>query len=584
MVANMKSDLFALKPAFLPNEPIVLRLENMSDANLITMEIYHLAKKVATVSISVSPMSETDLVLEGYSDEFCGLGIKAILLIKGKDTEVDGQSKEVDKQLTEVIYTSVDISTMARRQVRYGFLSDFTMEDSDEDDIVQMLKVHINTVQFYDWSYKHNYLVSPDDSYTDMMGKHNVKTVISEKIRHCHKYSMQAFAYAPVYSADKEYGDGHPEQRLYNGAGSPIVFIDTFHIMNPACHEWRTHLLKQYRSAIVEMDFDGIHMDTYGFPKTAWDVDGSVVHLEDSFCSLINETNEIICSIKKDNKTITIFSKAKAVLEDGFAIFNNVGGWPLALTRGVEQKAVYVEVWPPNESYWNLAAIITEARQGGNRPVVLAAYPAPFRTCQPDDALESELLCSFIIAMHGATQLFFGEHACAITQGYYPDYTPLTEAQIREIRRYQDFFVQYQELFYDRTLVDVSMTHQGWDNMEYVCNRKSSATGQPNLLWLHIVENHWRKVICLVNLEQNDDAWNEGKQKPESIEDVSFSIQVTSWHPQVFYASPDDESPIPSVMRYRIEDTDRGIVLHTTVPPCYAAGYYGSKKKMKNMN
>lgn len=76
----------------------------------------------------------------------------------------------------------------------------------------------------------------------------------------------------------------------------------------------------------------------------------------------------------------------------------------------------YVEVWPPLETYGQLKALILKVKEA-QKPVVLAAYPAFFRTEEAERALNAQLVLMSAIAAHGATQLWFGEENAAIAQG-----------------------------------------------------------------------------------------------------------------------------------------------------------------------
>ena len=66
----------------------------------------------------------------------------------------------------------------------------------------------------------------------------------------------------------------------------------------------------------------------------------------------------------------------------------------------------------------SLQASKTGCMHGRKSPVVLAAYPAPFRTDTRSVHYVVAFL-SFAIALLGATQLFLGEENAVVTQGYY---------------------------------------------------------------------------------------------------------------------------------------------------------------------
>lgn len=525
----MNYDIYPVRGSFEPRTQVTFQVENPGSADSIALYIR---------SIDAPPMEYRTGLAEGksvvhlprFNCLFGGFGVEARFCANGA--------------VMATRFTAFDIAP-AGQVIRYGFLSDFTPEDGDGADIEAMTRMHINAVQFYDWSYRHDDLVAPTSDYTDMMGKRNDLTVIREKIRQCHTHGMLALGYGAVYAASKGYQKRHPDQGLYNGRGEPLCFIDTFCIMNPMRgNGWHEHILEQYRRAMDKMGFDGIHMDTYGFPKAALDSGGRPQYLDDALPGLIEDAHRIPTAAGKTP----------------FLIFNNVGGWPVSATMSADQQAVYIEVWPPCDQYRHLGALISAGRKSG-KPVVLAAYPAPFRTDTPERALESQLLLSFVIAMHGGTQLFFGEENAVITQGYYADYAKLNEEQIQWVRAYQDFFVQYETLLRDDTMEDVSMTHQGWDNQEYVLSPEGSADGEGGKMWYHLRQSRRRKAVYLVNLQNNDPLWNKGKDAPREKVSVIMQVQVLRRPAAVWYASPDHIHGRQEFLHYEYVQTEQSAAI-----------------------
>ena len=155
--------------------------------------------------------------------------------------------------------------------IRYGFLSDFEKVDNNYD-INWMRDNHISYVQYYDWSYHHDDMVSSTKSYVDSMGKRNNLDIISNKISYCKSLGMKNMAYGPIYAATKDYYLNHKEEAYYAIKDKPLSFIDTFYFMNIGeSTSWRSHIISEYEKSIKLVGFDGIHLDTYGYPKKALD-------------------------------------------------------------------------------------------------------------------------------------------------------------------------------------------------------------------------------------------------------------------------------------------------------------------------
>jgi len=490
-------EIFPEKGRYLPGEDIVLTISYSGAAEHFRISVFRMDACIQVIEVTRTG-ERTRVLLSPMADDFCGLGV----VCETEDGEHAVCAVDIQKDL---------------HVFRYGFLSDFSRAETNESDVLAMAKHHVNAVQFYDWSYRHDTLVAEFDDYTDMMGKPNSLEVIRRKIAACHERGMCTLGYGAVYAASEAFAAQHPEWRLFARAKQPIRFIDVFAIMNLRSG-WKEHIIAQYRAA-VNAGFDGIHLDTYGFPKTALDTAGNIVHLEDDFAPLIEQTRK--------------------ALPEATLVFNNVGGWPVERTMHAPVDAVYIEVWPPFERYEHLRQLIVTAKQA-QKPVVLAAYPAPFRLDTPERALNAQLVLMSTIAAHGATQLWFGEESAALTQGYYADYTRLTAEQEQQLRSYDDFIVRYEALLFDDSLLDVSMTHTGWDNEEYLCSVPYSVTGEGGKLWLVLREQGNRKLITLINLAGDESSlWNAGRNVPAPIKDITLRIQAFSSPVKCWTASPD---------------------------------------------
>lgn len=535
-------DFYPRKAQFLPREPIALHLETEGiSAEEVQITVYRLQHQVARLHVPFKN-GKAEVTLPPVCEPFAGYGVEASIS-KGKGEEV-------------ICTTAFDVSR-PDRVIRYGFLSDFSPDDKGEEDIRFMARCHLNTVQFYDWSYRHDDLVAPLEQYADMMGKHNDLSCVRQKVEACKAWGMRPLAYGAVYAASRAFWEQHTAWGFYAARNQPIRFIDVFYLMNIAkgC-PWREHILAQYRRAMADVGFDGIHMDTYGFPKAALDDAGNTVYLDEEFPSLISDAKISLSS-----------NGASPCL-----IFNNVGGWPAEKTQSAPQAAVYIEVWPPYERYCHLKQLILDAKRAG-KPVILAAYMSPFRLDTPQRALEAYLCASFVIAVCGATHLCLGEKSGMLTQGYYADYSRLTPWQEEKIFAYQDFFVRYQELLYDDSLADVSASHMGGDNIEYRCDAPCSPWGEPGKLYLTLRQNKQKKTIALLNLcGETDDLWSLGKQPPLPQKQISLRILVERPVVNVWFATPDADFGRAVQLPYAIELTGNGTLLSVCIPSLVRCG------------
>lgn len=533
---------------------IVVEMFNDEDKSMkfhLEADVFYLDKVENKLCYEVDMLPKEkknfNICIEPKKDEFKGYGIDIFLYCNVK--------------LIDTFSSSFDVVSSWRKATRYGFLSDFYQKDEDdEEDVLNISKLHINLVQFYDWMYRHHELVPSAPVFKDLMGRELSLNAVKGKIECCRRKGMKSIAYGAVYAASRDFYDDHKDWGLYDSGNKPLSLGELFFIMNISREcPWHNHIIEQYKNAVYKVGFDGIHMDTYGFPKTALsrlNNENKVEYLKYQFPLLINDTRRELQKIK-----------------DVCLIFNNVGNWPVHSVADAEQDALYIEVWKPYERYHHIKQIILEAKSlKMDKPVILAAYLKPFW----DEGFEafhraqtSFMLLTAVIASNGGYYLILGEKNGILNQGYYVKYTRINDdCFIRKIRDYYDFIVRYSNLFFDYDMEDVSMTHVDGDNIEYVFeNFKYSTYGEPDKVWVTVREKPGHKTVSFINLTGNcEDYWNSGKNKPEPVKDIKVRMQIDGEVEGVFFASPDFSMGRASNVNYHVEDGYRGKVLVIDIP------------------
>lgn len=430
--------------------------------------------------------------------------------------------------------TAFDKASHWREAPRYGFLSDFNPEEKSQlEDVDWLNELHLNVVQFYDWMYRHDNLLSNEDIYIDPMGRKLSYDVIKEKISALHEKGMSAIAYGAVYAALKDFFDEHQSWGLYKNNGEPFTFIDLFYLMDISPDSpWSRHIINEY-SRVIESGFDGIHMDQYGFPKVALRKNQSeleVVDMAEQYCYLINETKKTLVEVN----------------ENAGVIFNNVSNYPTFATSKTDQDAIYIEVWNPYKDYRHLQQLILEAKSyNHNKNVILAGYMPCFiedKDFNENSAESALLLTMSTIFANGGYHLAMGENAGVLTDAYYPDYGRLSKSLQSHVKRYYDFIVRYGNLLYD----------QQFDNITYSCfgddfdlsheNVSFSPDGEAGKVWYIIFKNSKGILIHLINLSSCENVeWKTGKDCPEMIDNIVCEILWNDNYESIYFASPNNE-------------------------------------------
>ncbi len=547
-------DAFPCRAQYLPGEQVSIEIElhnPMASAAkaLVSIAIFSLENIIAcfheTLELKARKSSRIICTVDPCASAIGGFGVEITLTL--------------DNRTADTFSTAYDVVPDWSAAPRYGFLSGFYKSDEDDrSDVEQLRKYHINAVQFYDWMYKHHELLPPQDYFTDPLGRELSLVAVRNKIALCHEFGMKAFAYGAVYTASREFAAENPELMLFRNNGEPELFANGWlNIMDISEDSaWPGHIVGQYVRAVQELDFDGIHMDTYGYPKTAYSMVGGrehLIRLEDEYPRLIDRAKDAVNAAKPG----------------AGIIFNAVGNWPTTMVAHARQDAVYVEVWDPCSRYIHLHDIIEDARQAGQKPVILAAYLKPFQH-SPASAAETALkLTQAVIFASGGYHLELGENNGVLSDPYYVDYSTIRKPFERTLRSYYDFIVRYSELLYNLNLKDVSMTHAGGINEEYVFEGGAfSSSGEPGKVWTIVKEMPGAKIIHLINLTGiKSDKWNEGKRKaPGKVSEIKVRVLDNERATGVFTASADEDLCRMKQVPFTTAGSPRGKVIEFLLP------------------
>ncbi|WP_299029577.1 glycoside hydrolase family 66 protein [uncultured Thermanaerothrix sp.] len=511
---------------FLPGEPVhwVVNLKNTlttPQAVTLRVRITYLTQTLLELERSLSlseGLSPVEFVWQAEEKAPRGYGMDLVLSTS-------------DGQILSTYSTAFDVLAHWTQMPRYGFLSDFAPDRQNlEATFRSLMKYRINALQFYDWMYRHEQFLTPQEPYPDPLGRTLSRRTVEALIAAAHARGIAAMPYTSIYAASVAFYQQHPDWALYRPEGQPYVLGENFLVyMDPRPGSpWSQHLLAQFDDVLTRTAFDGIHLDQYGDPKDAYDAQGHHFGLAEPLAALINATREHVRRLRPD----------------GSVVFNAVGNWPIETVASAGQDIVYIEVWPPYTSFDALHTLITQAQQlGGGKAVVLAAY------IDPTYEVNARLMDAVILAS-GGTHIEFGEQEGYLAEPYFPHYKLLPPTLGEALRRYQDFAIRYQNAF-------GPLAHESTFN--YL--QRLTLPGveiSPSLQWNKVYplvrDGDAFTAISLINLVGlSSGEWNQPLTRspfpllhqPVLLRGVSQPVRYVGW------ASPDtqDLSPIPLVFR-----------------------------------
>ncbi len=400
--------------------------------------------------------------------------------------------------------TALDVQNSWTDAPRYGFLSEFAPGEEYEQRADALLARHINVVQFYDWMYRHYQYLPPDDTFTDILHRTLSLSSTRRAIAAVQTRDMAAMAYGSVYGAEPDYALAHPDELLYDDAGKPLSLDGAFYFQDVRPGPWRDLILDEYRKAIQDVHFDGIHADQYGFPEEARDAQGNLVQMGPALAGIVGAAQHAVIDAGGDG-----------------IIFNCVTNWPIRDVAPEPQLCTYIEVWPPYRTLGDLSRLVAGAKElAQQRQVILAAYMSAGAST-PNDAETATLLTSSAIHASGGFHLLLGEGTGMLVDPYYPKFAVPGPAFQRKLVAHWNFIVRYGTYLFDRSLVPATGAK--------VSNKK---------VWSIHRKSEGLETVSLINAHP-DDLWDALKDKPSVRRNVRVEIPITGSVSGVFFASPD---------------------------------------------
>jgi dextranase len=400
--------------------------------------------------------------------------------------------------------TAFDVLSSWTAYPRYGFMTEFAPGRQGIGPTLDLLcRYHINGLQFYDWQFRHDTLVSPTPEYLDPLGRRLSLSTVRDLVGAARARGMASMAYLAVYAASRSFWESHPTWSLRDAEAQPVPFGERFlGLMDPSPGgPWARHLLAEAEGALDSLAFDGLHIDQYGDPRQGYRADGSPVDLAESFAAFVDA-----CKDRRPEAAV---------------LFNAIDAWPLARLARSRQDFAYLEIWPHRPQYDDLRSILEQARRDGrDTPMVAALY-------LPADRQENVRLVDALIAACGGTRIELGEDERLLTDPYFPNARPAPAPLLQILRQHYDFIVRYGELIGPSARAAAHAPAAG-----------------PSSVWLFPRSSPGWTTFVLLNMTGIEEAsWDRPHPAPHPL--GPFSLELTLPQPiqGAWWATPDEGSP-----------------------------------------
>ncbi|MHB8296191.1 MAG: glycoside hydrolase family 66 protein [Acidimicrobiales bacterium] len=282
-------------------------------------------------------------------------------------------------------------------------------------------------VQVYDWMASYSRPIGAGAHWSDPLGRPVSRQALQALTGGLGTMGAVAQAYAPVYASDREFAAAHASWRLYRSDGAPQRLGELLEIMGPEDVGWQRHWLGAYGGACDALGFTGLHLDSYGYPRSALDAEGRPVLMEEAYAEFIRAV--------------------RAGRPGDVLSFNQVNGVPPAIELPEPPGFRYCEVWPPNDRWRHLEGLLDRSAAGDRSPGdTLALYP-PVWGGDRQAALRTVLLTEAIATMLGANVLVWGDDHGVLDGAYYPDHERLQPGETGQVLAWHRFSLRCRDLF-----------------------------------------------------------------------------------------------------------------------------------------
>jgi dextranase len=354
-------------------------------------------------------------------------------------------------------------------------------------------QLRCTVVQIYDWMENYSRPLPEADSYVDPLRRPIQLGDLRQLIAGIRENGAVAQAYAPVCAADELFAHEHEAWLLRRNDGAPESLGNLLQIMDPANAEWQSHWIDVYGRALDSLGFNGLHLDTYGYPRVASDVTGTFVAIDEGYDSFVRAVRS---------------ARPRDVIS-----FNQVNGVPRGFAPPQPPGFRYAEVWPPNDRWRHLEGLL-ERSAGAAAPQgdTLAIYP-PVWDGERGTALRTAVLSEAIATTLGAGVLMWGDDFGVLCQPYYVEHEQLQGDEIDVVLQWHRFALRCRDLFRDG--VDTSWYELDDENASVVVSWDGVTSPEPlgGALFARVRRGDDTVVISVIDLSgATEGSWRHASQ------------------------------------------------------------------------
>ena len=584
---NIISDVYTDKALYNPGDTIKVNVELKNSS---ASEIKSGTVKLKGMQLNHKSGEE---VYESY-DVKSGENKIVSLTWTAPDKDYQGYLLEVyvydgNGVLLDTEAVGVNVSSNWTKFPIYGYLHEFGENVNTEEKISEMVKYHINGIEYYDWHYRHHeplpsWSTSENPgTWDDWAGRKIDGRTIKDYISKAKQRNMVSMAYDMIYAGTDDFFKENPEAEYWKikyrygeNAGQEFKFTmgdspsgnGHLYFVNPLHTDWQKHLFGEVNRMIEEMGFDGYHGDTvgdwgdmtdyYGNP-IGWDENGNGIYsVLDTYYPFLNA--------------------CKANLPEGkYLSFNPVGAKGIQGVNKSNTDVLYTEFWPwdsnrHGNTYAAYNSIVTEIEDsmndsreasfdGEGKSLTVKAY-INYKCSDGYVNDPTVLLFEAVSFAAGGSRLELGNGDHMLTDEYYVnDKVPMSGELKPHVRNMYDFAVAYENLLRDGQATT--------SNKVSVDGYASSRDGASDTIWTYTRSGGDYEILHLLNLLGTDNEWRDvdrTKAEPEKAADISVKYYYSSDVNSVYLASPDiDDCRSRSLAFTKGEDSD-GRYVEFTVP------------------